>query len=100
MCVPTSIVNLMHKMPFVKIFHCFVNFYMKKHKLKTKYESNIKNCKHIEESIVDKSGKTLQMSDEAVKMTNLLLPLEKNYPNWYYKMLSLSLMSGCIVGDA
>ncbi len=45
-------------------------------------------------------SKRVEMTDEAVAMTDLLLPLMDKYPNWYYKMLSLSLMSGCIIGDA
>tara|TARA_R110001592_G_C13015357_1_gene737064 strand:+ start:202 stop:402 length:201 start_codon:yes stop_codon:yes gene_type:complete len=55
---------------------------------------------HIEESIMSDMNKRVEMTDEAVAMTDLLLPLMDKYPNWYYKMLSLSLMSGCIIGDA
>ena len=55
---------------------------------------------HIEESIMSNVTKNVEMTDEAIAMTDLLYPLIEKHPNWYYKMLNLSLMSGCIIGDA
>ena len=98
--MPPSTVNLKEKEVKVKTIRLSVTFSVKKYKLEIGYKDLDDKCEYIEESIVNETEKTLVLSDEAMLMTDLLLPLLEDTPKWYYKMLSLSLMSGCIVGNA
>jgi hypothetical protein len=74
---------------------------VKKYRLEILYREDSDNCESIEESIKDVTDeKLLEMSDEALNMTNLLSPLLVDSPDDYYSVMNVAIIGGCIVGHA
>ena len=97
--MPDPIPNLKQKTTFVKTNQNCLNYYMKKYVLTINYDDELEDIESIEE-VIDEQISEIVLPEDTTLIHKCITPHHDNNPKRYDELMSISVQSGFVIGDA